>query len=256
MISDFPHFRSWSKIRDALLRLACQTLFHCAAPTRWIGSPGIDEDMMKRLLITSPKGGSGKTNLSRNLAVAAALAGLKVATIDLDPQRTLSKWHSRRGADLVNFPNYEADMPDASELIADEILADCNLVLFDTPPSIDSNPAAIKALIMAADLVLIPARPTIDDAESAVPMMRMVRSYRRKAAFVLNAIIPRADVNDIKLLLTRTGTVCQFEITNRVDFARAAQQGMALPEVPKHTGAAEVMGVWEFARGELWGHDE
>src|SRR5687768_14881527 len=42
----------------------------------------------KRLLVTSPKGGVGKSTTSRNAAVAAAAeGGLKVALLDLDPQR-------------------------------------------------------------------------------------------------------------------------------------------------------------------------
>jgi chromosome partitioning protein len=209
---------------------------------------------MKRLLISSPKGGSGKTNLARNLAVAAAAAGLKVATVDLDRQRTLSKWFGRRSTELIDFPHYQADMIDTPELISDEALKNRDLVIFDTPPSVEESPAEIKALIMAANLVLIPTRPTIDDAESAVPMMRMVRDYGRQAAFVLNAVKPRVNVLGIKTLLARVGTICPFEIADRTDFARAAEQGMALPEVPKHPGAAEILGVWEFACSEIWGH--
>jgi chromosome partitioning protein len=82
---------------------------------------------MKRLLISSPKGGSGKTNLARNLAVAAAAAGLKVATVDLDRQRTLSKWFGRRSTELIDFPHYQADMIDTPELISDEALKNRDL---------------------------------------------------------------------------------------------------------------------------------
>jgi chromosome partitioning protein len=39
----------------------------------------------KRLLIASPKGGAGKTTAARNIAVAAALDGVVIATADLAP---------------------------------------------------------------------------------------------------------------------------------------------------------------------------
>ena len=49
-----------------------------------------------KLLTTSPKGGVGKTSASRNIAVAAARDGFRVATLDCDPQGSLTKWWGRR----------------------------------------------------------------------------------------------------------------------------------------------------------------
>ena len=48
----------------------------------------------KWLLCASGKGGNGKTSTSLNLAVFATNAGLKVCIVDLDNQRTLSRWHA------------------------------------------------------------------------------------------------------------------------------------------------------------------
>jgi Mrp family chromosome partitioning ATPase len=45
----------------------------------------------KYLLLASAKGGVGKTTCARNIATAATLAGHRVAMIDLDQQRSLSK---------------------------------------------------------------------------------------------------------------------------------------------------------------------
>ena len=41
---------------------------------------------MRTLSLVSQKGGAGKTTLSVHLAVAAYMAGLSVAVVDLDPQ--------------------------------------------------------------------------------------------------------------------------------------------------------------------------
>src|SRR6195952_1696377 len=51
---------------------------------------------VRTLSLVSQKGGAGKTTLSVHLAVAAHMAGLSVAVVDLDPQASAWKWSERR----------------------------------------------------------------------------------------------------------------------------------------------------------------
>src|SRR4051795_13698797 len=48
------------------------------------------------VLLSSPKGGTGKSSLARNLLVCGAQAGLSVLGIDFDRQSPLHKWFLRR----------------------------------------------------------------------------------------------------------------------------------------------------------------
>lgn len=66
---------------------------------------------MYRILVASPKGGPGKSHLTRNLAVAATRDGIKIATADLDPQATLTIWSRRRPEDLPLIPHYKVRWP-------------------------------------------------------------------------------------------------------------------------------------------------
>ncbi len=52
---------------------------------------------MKAILIANPKGGSGKTTLSTNIAGYLAARGQRVAILDLDRQKSATQW-------LVNRP--------------------------------------------------------------------------------------------------------------------------------------------------------
>ena len=54
---------------------------------------------MQTILIAAQKGGSGKTTLTRNLAVAAGEDGCSVLCLDLDPQGSLRSWWETRDAD-------------------------------------------------------------------------------------------------------------------------------------------------------------
>src|SRR3712207_4488057 len=58
------------------------------------------------LLISSPKGGSGKSVLSRHLLVSAAQAGVRAIGLDFDRQQTLAKWAARRTRTREAFPDF------------------------------------------------------------------------------------------------------------------------------------------------------
>ena len=55
---------------------------------------------MQAILIANPKGGSGKTTLSTNIAGYLASRGHKVAMLDLDRQKSASQWLASRPSDL------------------------------------------------------------------------------------------------------------------------------------------------------------
>jgi chromosome partitioning protein len=59
---------------------------------------------VKAILIANPKGGSGKTTLSTNIAGYLASHRQRVAILDLDRQKSASQWLANRP---VNLPGIE-----------------------------------------------------------------------------------------------------------------------------------------------------
>jgi chromosome partitioning protein len=215
---------------------------------------------MKRLLCFSGKGGCGKTHLSRHIAVAAALAGHRVVTVDFDPQKGLSHWWDRRPERLPKIVNMEAGWPDAAELM--EMDGPYDLMVIDTPAyhGYADQPEHLKRLLKGAHLILIPARPTIDDADSAVPMMELVKRDGIPAAFVLNAVKPNVTILNIERRFNKAGSICPIRIADRWEFSRVAEEGMTVLDTPRtkknDKAFEEILGVWDYAarRLEMNGH--
>lgn len=205
------------------------------------------------LLTSSPKGGVGKTSLSRNIAVAAASEGLKVATLDLDPQGTLTKWWGRRPEErVVQFEHYRADITSDFEAVLTQAGADGQLVLIDTPTSVENHVEAMKSLILASAFVLIPTGPQFDDRDSVKPWMRMVRDYGAPAAFVLNRVKKKSKALEAaKVDLIREGKLCPIEIPDLEDIHKFTDSGLTAIDVGGANGAEEFIGVWNFVKNEL-----
>src|SRR3954469_18952643 len=114
----------------------------------------------KVLLCSSPKGGCGKTTTVRSLASFAAKEGVRVATIDLDPQKTLSQWWDRRPEDLPSITNFSnVPVHEAGEAVT-EIAAsgEYDLAIVDTPPGVEALGDELVSILRRADLVLAPTR--------------------------------------------------------------------------------------------------
>ena len=207
---------------------------------------------MKRILVAGPKGGSGKTTLTRNLAVAAAFDRLKVATADLDPQATLTIWNRRRPETEKPIAHYKVAWAEADALLDDTEMPDIDVLLIDTPPSIETQAVAFVRLVNAADFILVPCRPTFDDAESAAPFLKHLRDQRKKSAIALTFVKPRVNVSAVKGYLLEFGDICPVEIADRTDYARAGAKGLGLMDIPNHIGGDEVKGVWTYMKHQVW----
>lgn len=207
---------------------------------------------MKRILVAGSKGGSGKTMIARNLAVAIAHANLRVATADLDPQATLTIWSRRRPKEVPHIPHFRVPWADADALLDDRELADFDAIVIDTPPSIETQPAAFRQLLETADFIIVPTRATFDDAESVGPFLKLLRAEKRPCVAILNCVKPRVNINAVKSYLIDSGDLCPVEIADRTDYARAGAKGLGLLDLPGATGSDEVSAFWHYVRNRIW----
>lgn len=198
---------------------------------------------MQVVVIANQKGGSGKTTLARNLAVAAGNAVL----IDRDPQGSLTAWWNRRAADEPPLVQIQGTLAATIEALRK---ASVELVIIDTPPAVSP---ALAETIEQADLVLIPIRPTPDDLDAVGPILDMVEGAGRSFIFVLSQVKPRTRLAaDALAALAQHGRVAPVFLHDRVDFPTAAISGQAVTELPAAPAAErEVRELLEYVRTQM-----
>ena len=110
---------------------------------------------MKTILVINPKGGSGKTTLSTNLAGFFAWRGQKVTLGDMDRQQSALHWLSIRSADLPAIHAWDARDEDLAKPPHSEFL------ILDAPAGIHGK--ELTNVLKHADKILIPVQPSLFD---------------------------------------------------------------------------------------------
>jgi chromosome partitioning protein len=197
------------------------------------------------IAIVSQKGGAGKTTLAINLAAAAQAAGTISLIIDTDPQASACQWASWRGERSPEV--IDSAPPRLAAKIAQAKDQGANFVVIDTPPHADT--AASKA-VEAADLVLIPCRPSAFDL-AAIRTTGQLIKLLGKPGFVLFAagppIAPRIYAEATELVTSFGMTVCPQYVADRAAFRHASAAGRTVFEHDPECRAAQ-----EIAAAHMW----
>jgi chromosome partitioning protein len=212
---------------------------------------------MRTVAFLTQKGGTGKTTLAASLAVAAADAGERVVVLDLDQQGPLARWGERRKAanpsNNIVVESLECErLPRLGTILEGLAGVGFTLAVFDTGTS---DRATIRLIAEAADICLLPARPTRLDVEATAGTFRSVFLAKRKAAFVLNQCPPayrNARASDAAKGLTSLGLLAEPMLSARVDFQDAMGAGLGVTEYARAGKAAqEIETLWRWIRGQL-----
>ena len=198
---------------------------------------------MKTIVITSQKGGSGKTTLAAHLAVQIERDGEGPAwLVDTDKQATLTRWHERREDETPQ--RLDAPFSRLAEGLGKLNKQGAAFCLIDTAPTISEQSTTVLHL---ADLVLIPVRPSPADLWAVSETVELVKQARRPFLFVITQAKPQANITAQAIAaLSQHGRVAQSFIADRVSYAVAMTGGRTAPEVAAHSPAAlEIEALWE-----------
>ena len=204
---------------------------------------------MKTIAFLSQKGGGGKTTLAVHCAVAAIADGSRVAIIDTDPQGTATRWGQDREADAPVVAKATAQqLDDVLKAARHDAMTYC---IIDSAPH--ATPSASR-VASAADLILVPVRPTAFDLAAVPATMDIIKASGKRAAFVLSACPSRAaETAEAADVLASYGLpVSPVIIHERRAFSRAVASGRAVAEFePSGKAAKEIADLWTWIKSEL-----
>ncbi len=142
---------------------------------------------MRTVAVIARKGGSGKTTVAINLAIAAHRRGLKTLLADSDPQRSLVD--VLKGRRHIGGPAIvETDLRGLFTLQVTSLRAGIEALVIDTPAGEEEE---LAHAIVLADLSVLVIRPTLLDFAALLRTLRVIRHLRKRAMVVVNQAPPR-----------------------------------------------------------------
>ena len=193
---------------------------------------------MRTVSIISQKGGAGKTTFALNLAIASERAGHACVLVDIDPQASAAAWGDSREAETPVVVSAQAAR--LAEVLATALEHGAKLCIIDTAPHAQTD--ALRAA-RAADLVLVPCRPSVLDLRAIGASADVAALARTPAVAVLCGVPPRGPLADeAEEALRGAGLdVAPVRIGHRAAFVHAATAGAGVLEHAPGSRAAEEM---------------
>lgn len=196
------------------------------------------------IAVAQQKGGAGKTTLAAHLAVACSQFGLDVAAIDIDPQGSLTHWHSVRekqnDASLTPMDFTSISGWRVGKEIS-KFAESHDIVIIDSPPHTQTE---AREAIRHADLVVIPMQPSPLDLWATQATIKMAKEEKKPIKMVLNRVNSMSKLS--QTIAEDIPAMCQNRFGNRVSYAGAMVSGRGVTETaPSSIASKEVLALAE-----------
>jgi len=192
--------------------------------------------MMNVIAVVAQKGGTGKSLVSANMAVAASRDGRKTLVADCDPQGSLLDWSRTRLSPTPPVIAVKASAARPTRFAAEN--AGVDLLVIDT---------------------LVVVRPTAVDLRAIAMTVKALKPLGLPAAFVLNqapvqrshqepAIVGEA----VELLLDYGLPIAPIALRQRQIYQTSFAHGLSVQEMDAACRAAEEMNeLWRYVSSRL-----
>ncbi|CBS87680.1 ParA family partition ATPase [Azospirillum lipoferum] len=200
----------------------------------------------KVFTVAQQKGGAGKTTLAAHLAIAWAQLGYRVATVDIDPQGSLTRWHAVRAEATGGQPGFTHVQITGwrTQAEVEKLARAHDIVVIDSPPHAQTE---ARIAVRAASLVIAPVQPSPMDLWAVHPTIDLAAQEKRRLLLVLNRVPPRARIADEliakvhELANPPAVELAAAQVGNRTAYAGTLMTGLSVTEAARKTQAAAEM---------------
>ncbi|OIR19299.1 chromosome-partitioning ATPase Soj [mine drainage metagenome] len=139
---------------------------------------------MKAILIANPKGGSGKTTLSTNIAGYLASRGQRVAMLDLDRQKSATQWLSSRPRHLPGIELMQAEAGRDAPI---------DSLVIDSPAGLHGK--NLEHALRLVHKVIVPIAPSAFDIQASRDFLEVLHQEKtvRKGRIFVGVVGMRMD---------------------------------------------------------------
>ncbi len=202
---------------------------------------------MQRIVVMNPKGGSGKTTITINLASYFASRQQSVVLMDFDPQGSSVRWVKKRQPTQPPIHVIAAFEKDSRTTRAFQLRIPDHAthVIVDTPAAVESR--AMPDITKDADKILVPVLPSDIDIHACSRCIRdllLVAKIRRednRIGVIANRIRRNTQTYQTLIRFLQTlGIPIVATIRDSQNYVRAAELGIGVHEMKSYVAAEDV----------------
>ena len=200
---------------------------------------------MSIISVLNPKGGSGKTTISTNLARSLHDRGHSVLIVDSDPQGSARDWHAAYEDNPIEL--VALDRPNNVKTLL-SMASNYDFVVIDGAAKLEDM---IAACIKVSDFVLIPVQPSPYDIWAASDLVDFIKARREVtdgiplAAFVVSRVVEGTKLGgDVRSALDEYALpVFETAISQRQVYPQTASEGMTVFDADNAKAKTETMAL-------------
>ena len=186
--------------------------------------------MMQAILIANPKGGSGKTTLSTNIAGYLSSTGRHVAMLDLDRQKSANLWLAQRDSELPIIWPMQNEREKAEK---------ADVLVIDSPAGLHGK--NLEHAIKLVQKIVVPIAPSLFDIQASHDFLRALsevkaaRKGRVQIAVVGMRMAPRTRAAaTLEQFLEQLDLPILAYLREAQVYVNAAFEGKSIFDVPPH----------------------
>jgi chromosome partitioning protein len=194
---------------------------------------------MQTILVANPKGGSGKTTLSTNIAGYFASTGKHVTVLDLDRQKSTSLWLAQRDSSLPIIWPLQSEREKSEE---------ADVLVIDSPAGLHGK--NLDHAVKLVNKVIVPIAPSLFDIQASYDFLlelseeKAARKGRIEIGVVGMRMAPRTRAAaTLEQFLVQLDVPVLAYLREAQVYVNAAFEGKSIFDIPHHVAAQDI---------ELW----